>query len=337
MKLIFLFAAMMVGTMATIQPLSSVPPLEFDEWCNACDKHYHPLKEYQSKRIQYQNITNSLHFHNMREDSTYVVDTRSCRYLDEPRAKGYNGHMNMNKNANDNYSHNLPERWDWREHGYVGPVYDQGQCGSCWAFSVKQVFEFNYVKMFPKQALVPMSAEELVDCDTVDMGCSGGWPYKAANWLLNNTGGMVSSANYPYIASSGMGQPCNCTVVQQDTLPFKGYKVLTGGGGNETTLLRWSANSVVSIAVDASGQGFGYYIRGIYNGMFNGGQDCNSQMLDHAINVVGYNTFSLNDNLYDVWIVKNSWADVWGDVGYIYMTRGSNVCGIAEDYFVLSR
>ena len=62
----------------------------------------------------------------------------------------------------------LPTSVDWVKSGAVTPVKDQGQCGSCWAFSTTGALEGAYYIKYNN--LQSFSEQQLVDCDTIKNG-----------------------------------------------------------------------------------------------------------------------------------------------------------------------
>ena len=67
---------------------------------------------------------------------------------------------------------------DWTTKGVVSPVKDQGNCGSCWAFSAVATLE-SFALM--KGQTVYLSEQQLVDCSRSygNQGCNGGFNYQA--------------------------------------------------------------------------------------------------------------------------------------------------------------
>jgi C1A family cysteine protease len=194
---------------------------------------------------------------------------------------------------------------DWRSKGAVTPVKNQGQCGSCWAFSTTGTVE-GFVAI--KTGKLPNLAEQqLVDCCKQGgcSGCRGGLPSAALKWVASN--GLCSQSDYPYTARDGQCKK-TCTAVAK-------ISSSQGGQRGESTLQSALDKVPVSIAVDASG-GFQSYKSGVFSG------PCGTS-LNHAITAVGYTG--------QYWIVKNSWGTSWGSAGYIFMARGKNLCGLSND------
>ncbi|CAN0878913.1 Cysteine proteinase RD21A [Linum grandiflorum] len=210
----------------------------------------------------------------------------------------------------------LPETVDWREKGAVAPVKDQGQCGSCWAFSTIGAVEG--INQIVTGEMITLSEQELVDCDTsVNAGCDGGLMDYAFEFIINN-GGIDTEEDYPYNAADNV---CDSNRKNAKVVTIDGYKDVPTN--DEKSLKKAVAAQPVSVAIEAGGRAFQLYQSGVFTGQ------CGTQ-LDHGVVAVGYGT----DNGVDYWIVRNSWGADWGEKGYIRMERNvaktkSGKCGIA--------
>jgi len=210
-----------------------------------------------------------------------------------------------------------PASVDWRTQGYVTPVKDQGQCGSCWAFSAIASLEGQNFKK--TGTLVSLSEQNLVDCSGKfgNQGCNGGWMDQAFQYIQDNKG-VDTEASYPYTAQDGACAFNPATIGATVT----GFTDVAKGDESALTDAI-AANGPISVAIDASNESFQLYSSGVYDE-----PACSSSLLDHGVTAVGYDTDASGVAYY---IVKNSWAEVWGMKGYINMSRNkNNQCGIAS-------
>lgn len=212
----------------------------------------------------------------------------------------------------------LPDDFNWLGRNVVTRVKDQGDCGSCYAFSVTGVVESAHARN--NGYLEELSEQQIVDCDQYDDGCNGGDMvnvYKA----IQEEGGLETENDYPYTAEQG-----DCALDENEE-KYNIQKALDLSL-NETNMAKYLyKNGPVSVAVNAFWlQFYDYGILDMPTIL------CWPQYLDHAMLVVGFGTDydDDGDETYPFWIVKNSWGEDWGEQGYARFSRGYGTCGIDQ-------
>jgi C1A family cysteine protease len=188
------------------------------------------------------------------------------------------------------------------------PVKDQGQCGSCYAFSAVSVLEYH--------AGVSISEQKIIDCSSStngpSYGCDGGWPENIFEYAKNSP--VVLEKDQPYQQKN---LPCNQTC-EGSVIRVKRYGSVDQEKDEDSeTRIPYILNThgPVSVAIDV---GTTELLMSYQNGTFPG-VACGAEP-DHAVTIVGYTP--------DYWIVRNSWSQDWGDDGYFYLERDVNACGV---------
>ncbi len=195
----------------------------------------------------------------------------------------------------------LPATLDWRTQNAVTAVKDQGNCGSCWAFAAVGCLESAAIRQGNFPPTLDLSEQDIVSCDTGDMGCEGGLFNTAVNYLTSS--GVVDESCDPYRQGMESVQVA-CELCGGS--PARTYT--TGANGSvsqDVDSLKQALNDYGPIAVGFNVYNdFMYYKGGIYQhttGNYDGG---------HGVLIVGY------DDTNQCFIVKNSWGTYWGEQGF---------------------
>jgi len=215
----------------------------------------------------------------------------------------------------------IPTSVDWAAKGKVTAVKDQGQCGSCWAFSSTGSIE-SIASIANNAVPIALSEQQLVDCSTSygNQGCNGGLMDQAFSYVISENG-LCTEKAYPYTATGP--NTCQTTCTNSPTSAIKAYSDITTN--SEDALATAVAQQPVSIAIEADQSGFQFYSSGVFTGA------CGAN-LDHGVLAVGYGTMGSNK----YWKVKNSWGASWGESGYILLGKGMDVNGGAGQCGILS-
>lgn len=241
-----------------------------------------------------------------------------------------------------------PAGIDWRRTKAVTPTKNQGQCGSCWAFSATEGIESQMILATGAKYDISLSPQQIASCTPSTGtygcdGCNGGFTEGAYDYL-KTVAGLANSFYIPYeqsLTATTATMACPTEKVKAINGEYEqlsggyvavtGYsyavKPCTGSCTGESQDLKGFATALekapLSVCVNA----------GVWNDYTGGvltASACGSpaaDMQDHCVQAVGFNSTAPTP----YWIVKNSWATTWGDQGFIYLEMAKNTCGLADD------
>ena len=210
----------------------------------------------------------------------------------------------------------LPSSWDWRTNGGSVTVRDQGNCGSCWAFSTMGPLE-HAIKIKDGVEL-NLAEQQLVDCNTHNYGCANGG-YNSMDMLKSN--GAALETCYPYTAKDGT---CKTSCALGHKIDSWAWVAGSSNGTPTTDQIKAAIYTYgpisVSVACDST---FDAYKSGVFTHNYTGS-------LNHMVVLVGWSDTD------GAWIMRNSWGTSWGESGYMRIKYGVSKIGSEAAYLVYS-
>merc|ERR1711931_515156 len=233
----------------------------------AYNKQYDDIQEVTRRSVWEKNLL-LIHEHNLLHDEgvhgfSTGINEYSDLTFDEYKTQllGYKQSNTSSRGATFLPPNNIrvPDMVDWRKEGYVTPVKNQLQCGSCWAFSTTRSLEGQHFKKTGK--LVSLSEQNLVDCSKKEgnKGCKGGLMDNGFKYVIKNKG-IDTEDSYPYTGRDGMF----CKFKKADIGATETSFVDVKRASEEALAQAVAEIGPISVAMDAGHQSFQHYRTGIY-------------------------------------------------------------------------
>ena len=238
------------------------------------------------------------------------------------------------------------KHFDWRNKIDIGPVYSQGACSGCWAYSTVQVIADS--KAINTGTRPDLSPYHLLSCDTLDSGCHTGNMATAYAWIGVQRDGILRSRDFSTDITSAEECPLpsnlgsNGEVLPETQAPkpkgigIDGYCEIAPLEGKDTILALMRAVKQQPIAV-----GLNVKPLQLYGGGLVQVADCPPASTDsvtainHAAVIVGWGMDEAAKKPY--WLIKNSYGVDWGEDGYariaMELTEGGayGACGLYSE------
>jgi len=241
----------------------------------------------------------------------------------------------------------MPDSWNWCDmNGTNYCTMSRNQhipqyCGSCWAHgSVSALGDRIKIARKAQGIDINLSVQHILNCGDVG-SCHGGsvdGPYQWLHDLTKATGSGISyETSNPYIACSSESREGFCPHVKT-SCKVGGVARTCPTFGKDCVELSHYPNATISEYGEANGEHQmmaeiferGPIACGIDAGPildYTGGIASDAgQYVDHVISVTGWG----QENGIPYWMVRNSWGEFWGEMGYVRVAKGNNALHLEE-------